>query len=262
MSDEIDLDEAAMSEHGVTADDVKRLLDTFGPEPLHDDLIPYLVENGGTFGGPGLYHPLVHDPFYNEHLNRQHNRMYLHKKEAIERAIAEGNWGSFIFLHEKPYRFDALTEMLYTHGVTDPKIVWPMISNVWTNIENVHENYDGWREVWDIDIPNRLELVMEDVEREAYAALPETIPVFRGVSHPDAVEGLSWTTDRKKAEWFAYRETGRKGAERALLAVGVAQKKDVLAHLLGRNESEIVVLPELVTIEKTMRLPVRKPKRG
>ncbi len=225
---------------------VDELREWFAPEPLHPDLAARVIERHGY---TGIYHPLVHEPFHAPALNKHSNRMYQHKLEAVAKAIATGDWSSFIFLHERPYRLDALMTIVSEHGVTDGTAVWPLISDVWADSENIFQNFTAWRELWSLPLPQR-ELTMTDDERAALAALPDTIPVYRGVRHRKAVKGLSWTTDRAKAQWFAKRFSGG----RSRLASGVVKKSDVLAHLLGRNESEIVVLPEHVAKLKSIEL--------
>jgi hypothetical protein len=58
------------------------------------------------------------------------------------------------------------------------------------------------------------------------------------------VRGLSWTADKKKAEWFAGRFPTLN--DKGFVASGWVRKDDVLAHFIGRQESEIVVLPDKV----------------
>jgi hypothetical protein len=223
-----------------TQEDIANLQDMFAPEELHADLVPYLSQ--GRLG-QGLFHPLVHDPMYSEIKNKLTNRMYLQKTAAIQRAVEEGKWSSYIFLHERPYRLDALEKVLYEHNVDDPETVWSLIGSVWVDSENIHQNFDTWCDIWMINVDLRPDYVMDDDERAAFAALPEMIDIFRGVSHKDALEGLSWTTSREKAEWFAHRASRIQGG-RPILASAKVHKTDVLAHFLGRNELEIVVMPE------------------
>jgi hypothetical protein len=222
--------------------DTAFLDDLFGEEPLHEDLVPYLSD---WRRGKAIWHPLVHEPMYHEIQNKMYNRMYLSKTAALKKAIEDKKWGSYIFIHERPYRFDALIEVIYDHKERNPEVVWPLIASVWTDSENINQNYDDWVELWDILPERRIELVMEDDERAAYDFLPDVIEVFRGVGHGDAAEGLSWTTNRDKAEWFARRFPGMEGRT-PLMVSGTVSKADVLAHFLGRNEFEIVVFPDRV----------------
>jgi hypothetical protein len=232
------------------------LMDMFAPEPLNEELVPFLAQ--GRLG-QGIYHPLIHDPFYQEAMNKRINAMFKHKTEAVAKAIEEGRWASMLFLHERPYRLEALEEILYTHEIDDPEIVWPLIASVWTDSENINQNLDQWLEVWDSSIPRRFELVMDEEERAALAALPETFEIYRGMGAEEAADGMSWTTDKVKATWFAHRFSGLT-EHMPYLATATVAKANVLAHFLGRNESEIVVLPENVEgmVVKRLRKKVRK----
>jgi hypothetical protein len=237
---------ARLAGEAMTENDIHELAEWFAPEPLHPDLAARVIERHGH---TGIYHELIHEPFHVPALNKHSNRMYEHKLKALAEAIAAGDWSSFIFMHERPYRLDALMKVLYEHGVTDGTVVWPLVSDAWADSENVFQNFDAWRELWSLPVPHRA-LTMTDDELAALAALPNEIQVYRGVRHRKAVKGLSWTTDRDKAQWFAKRFSG--GTPR--LVSGVVKKSDVLAHLLGRNESEIVVLPEHVQKLKSIEL--------
>lgn len=241
----------------ITEKDVQAALDMFAPEPLHPDLIPYLQDRNGR---QVLVHPLVFDPFYFEPMNRHKNLMYTHKKAALAKAAAEGEWHRYTFLHEKPFRLDAVLDVLHQYEVSDPEIVWPLVGDVWTNVENIHEDYSSWYDVWNLsDSDNinpieRRELAMDEDERAAFAALPDALTIYRGTGHPDAIEeGFSWTLDRKKAIWFAKRYSHDLDRIPSL-GTGTIGKSDVIAHFLGRNESEIVVLPNMVNDVKITKV--------
>ena len=82
--------------------------------------------------------------------------------------------------------------------------------------------------------------LMTETERRRLAELEETVTVYRGVTPYNAmnVKALSWTLDKKKAEWFAHR-FGEKGT----VYTAQIKKGDILAVFTGRNESEVVLNP-------------------
>ena len=88
---------------------------------------------------------------------------------------------------------------------------------------------------------------MDPKERHALNAMPKVFTVYRGVAHVEASRGMSWTIDREKALWFARRFAGDDKRTPLLITANV-RRIDVMAHYLGRNESEIVVMPEHVEI--------------
>jgi ribosomal protein L22 len=107
-----------------------------------------------------------------------------------------------------------------------------------------------WLEIWREPCSKRYRAMCRS-ERVRLAKLPEIVTVWRGVSHKDAVEGLSWTLRRDKAEWFARRSAHGK---KPLLAKGSIIKSAVFAYFSGRKEAEIVLDPEEVQGEGIERL--------
>lgn len=92
----------------------------------------------------------------------------------------------------------------------------------------------------------------DDEERASMAAFPDRIEVYRGtsgISVAKARVGMSWTTDKGAAAWFA----NRFGGDPLVLRAEV-RKADVLAHFA--YESEVVVRPRRVS--KVVEVPVAK----
>jgi hypothetical protein len=90
---------------------------------------------------------------------------------------------------------------------------------------------------------------MNDAERAALAAMPDTIEIWRGCGHPAGVHGMSWTVNREKAIWFSHyaggpRRTGMNDKHSPLVVHGFCPKAEVLAYFEARKESEIVVNPK------------------
>ncbi|MBV8324661.1 MAG: hypothetical protein JO049_28800, partial [Hyphomicrobiales bacterium] len=112
-----------------------------------------------------------------------------------------------------------------------------MVGNVWTDSENVFQNIGEWKRVWSHN-PALREFCMEEGEREALAALPDGLTVWRGTARQRSIRGLSWTLDRDKAIWFAKRFPMRRRAPR--LVEGFVHKRHVLAYFWERKEKEIV----------------------
>jgi hypothetical protein len=216
-------------------------------EPLDPDLMPYIVHN--TFG-QFVAHPLIHSPLL---IPGNLNALYRQKTAALAKARAACDWHSFIMIHERPYRLDALQEILNDADDLTPGEYWGLIRQVWTDSENIWQNYDLWVEVWQSGMPFR-EDVMQEPDQAAYKALPDIVPVWRGVSREDGAAGMSWSTDKTKAEWFAYRFSSMDG-RLPFLVEGQVQKTDILAYFTGRGESEVVALPEAVEDIKLEMLP-------
>jgi hypothetical protein len=230
----------------------ERLMDTFGPEDLHPDLVPHVSERG-TF--MVLSHPLVLYVMYTPALNKIINRSYAVKKAAVEDAIKSETWNTYVFLHERPYRFDALQEVMNLAGwwdLYDEPELWKLIGSVWTDSENIWQQLEQWREIWQIDCsPSSRAHAMDEDEQATLAALPETFTVWRGATHKGVADGLSWTPDKAKAIWFA-RRYAHPVEHPSHLAEGTVSKSDVLACFSRENET--VILPEFIRDIKVTRL--------
>ena len=98
---------------------------------------------------------------------------------------------------------------------------------------------------------------MDEEEQNLLKAMPVSFPIWRGAGHPFPESGLSWTTDRQKAIWFAKRNHQSKPHHGAHLAKGIVQKKNVLAYFVGRGEKEIVILPENVMKVEVKRIRIK-----
>lgn len=209
----------------------------FGPlEDLHEDLVPHLRE--GVLG-PMVHHPLVVEILARPELYSHLNRQYLKKREVLAEALQEQNWGSYIFLHERPYRFDALLKI--ADAVASEQDFWDLVSTVWTDSENIWENHKAWVRLWTSRANPHL--AMEAKERDKLARLPETVTIWRGFNHPKGRLGLSWTLSESKARWFANRFS--KGRTPTVIR-GEVGKTDILAYFANRGEQEIVVVPKTV----------------
>lgn len=196
-------------------------------EPLHPDLEECLVMTG--FGR------MVHHPLVIEHAPRPAlvNVRYEAKRQALLEAMREGEWSRVIWLHERPYRLDAFMQI---EDDLDDDEYWSLLADIWIDSENIWQNTDQWRQLFE---SRRSGSPMTDEEEAALAAMPDPIPVYRGGVEDANEYGLSWTTDRERAEWFAVRMTA--DDEVGVVLEGMVAKKDVAAYFTGRGENEIVV---------------------
>lgn len=222
--------------------------------PLHDDLLPFVSHEGPL--GYMVKHPYV-VTFMNDLTAAKHiNALYFQKKTQVENAYIAKNWFHYVRLHERAFRVHALEKSIDA-GLTGPDY-WEIIRYVWIDSESIHQTIDLWKELWKSDIPDRIRHVMNDAEQDAYASLPDKVEIYRGYLGAAAVNGMSWTTDRDKAVWFARRFSSFI-KEPMFVASGVISKTNILAYLLGRSEEEIVAVPEDIENIKVTKL--RRTKR-
>ena len=206
-------------------------------EDLHPDLKPWIVPM--SFGGMMLKHPLGVQSLPPRRDDAQANERYRYKLAALEQAEQTGDWETYIWLHERPHRVEALQAIASNlHG----REYWEMVSHVWSDSENIWQHRRAWRKVWLSQEPER-HTVMDDEEREHLAGLPDGLTIYRGVHLRSAMHGLSWTLDRTRAEWFAdYRRIKKRNP---MLLQTMVSKSEVVAYFAGRSEQEIVVHPNV-----------------
>lgn len=236
---------------------------------LHPDLAAVVRQH--PFFGRIIDHPLVRIMPYLDvplpyasgdgnflNMTELANASLAEKRSALERAESERDWRSYAFLHERPYRLDALRDLI-DRGRAQLGELWPVVGHVWADSENIYESLDEWVELWRTNC-RRKRTVMRKEDRELFRGLPDTITVYRGVNCSDEWEGveaiesgLSWTLSRKKAIWFARRGTGL-----PYIAAASVQKRHCFAFFSERKEQEIVVDPDWTTTLEFAKFPGRK----
>lgn len=196
-------------------------------EPLHPDLLPYYEEEGAL--GPQLRHPLVYQvPFFT---NGMANAYYKQKVKAVEDALAEKNYSKVVYLHERPYRIQAFLDVMDFMEDAD---YWKLLGSIWTDTENSWQNFEMWNELLRSQRPERNNL-MDEEELSRLASLPDAVIVYRGCVAGVNENGLSWTLDRTKAEFFANRFS-----KKGIVLERTINKDEIIAVFLGRNESEVI----------------------
>lgn len=196
-------------------------------EPLHADLAPYMEQS--DIGWAMLRHPLVYQvPFFS---NGSANAYYEQKRNAVEKAIGDKNYKQFVWLHERPYRVEAFTKIADKLSDTD---YWRLLSDVWIDTENQYAHLKEWKRLLASKRPNRHYMMNEDEDNILRALAPE-VTIYRGCQKGINEDGLSWTLDKSKAEFFANR-FGKKG----IILERTVSKNDIVAVLTGRGESEVI----------------------
>ena len=71
--------------------------------------------------------------------------------------------------------------------------------------------------------------------------LTNGITVYRGVNQGGKPSGLSWTTDKEKAEWFANRWSNFGVKDGEVYVMLITDPSCVLAYFSDRNESEVII---------------------
>lgn len=170
--------------------------------------------------------------------NLQRWREYISKK--IDRA--DDVIAVYIMLN-KTY---GLTFLKYAKQYLSAKDLSEILADAWIRSEN--PNMDA--NVTKSELAAMFEqadkaALMTDEELKRLSALDDIITIYRGVTPYNAknVRALSWTTDIKKAEWFA----NRFGQSGTVYKTQISKAK-VLAYFTSRGESEIIVNPKELKI--------------
>jgi len=207
-------------------------------EPLIDELVPYVDKS--TFGTI-IHHPLLIELFFDPRKSALVNERYRHKKKLREEYLAQKKWDSYIFLHERPYRIQALQRAM-SYGPTNAA---DLVRTWWVDSENIWQNKRAWRSIWSqLGSPRD---VMDANERTVFEWMPETVTIHRGVRHRTHwPKGMSWTRDKERAVWFAHRHSAS-GQVPTVLSAEVPKSR-ILAFINARSEEEVVVLPRYVRV--------------
>ena len=166
-------------------------------EPLRKQLRQYLETDGAL--GCMIRHPLIFSVPHHEGFNALVNAGYEQKLEQVRAAWANGDWSSYVWLHERPYRLRALFDL--QDIPTDDW--WNLVGKVWMDSENIRQNQDEWDEILRLG-QGETHAMMTDDERAELEAMDDEFVIFQGHT-AERDDGWSWTTSRQKALWFARR---------------------------------------------------------
>lgn len=166
------------------------------------------------------------------------------KVEAWNRYIDSGDIATAVtVLVERPFRLYKFLDWVNTAGDTiDPATFVETVRDLWIDSEFPHVNYHVWRGLWrkvfDSAHHHDIYTISELNQREM---LDEPFTIYRGVAVNEDPPGLSWTTDRDRAEWFARRWQGMGGGSPRVYSreVDIMQ---VVGPLHQRGEAEFILL--------------------
>jgi len=235
-------------------EDLKKHFDLGEAEELHSDLIEHIDQAGPL--GAFLKHPIIFFAHYDEIFNAHINKMYIQKKKQTTKALKEKNWNRWIWFHERPYRLDAFMTICKD---MKPKDYWPLLKETWIDSEFPGINKEIWLQLFTRKYSDRRKLMSSKERRVLSDLSTNDIDIFRGYYGDEYQEGISWTLSYDKASWFAKRFAGKNTPDEPmeaepLVAEAVCNKKDILAYFNNKDESEIIIDPETVTIRRAQAI--------
>lgn len=207
-------------------------------DSLHPELQKFLCRRTGF--GDVLQHPLVYCLFVSQPMYGVLNAQYEAKTKHLADRAEAGDWMSYVFLYERPYR---LTAFLTIHRKLTDEMYWGLLGDIWVDSENIWQYKEMWGIVLDTQRGGREAIMSSDEDRARLAELKasEGIVAYRGTNGKGTRRGLSWTIDREKAEWFSKRLC--RTSDRPRVYSATFRGDDIIAYFGGRRESEIVVTP-------------------
>jgi hypothetical protein len=238
---------------------------------LHPELTPHVMQ---APLGRGIYHPLVFvrgidHPFFLQPIEgctnwiEYANYCLAQKQAMIGQAVAERDWHTYIFAHERPHRFDAIRTII-AEGHASIDDLWTVIGDAWSDSENIWKFSNDWLMLWQTKSRKR-HLVMDKEDLAVWRSLPDRLTIYRGVgsendwdAEEECIWGLSWSLDRQQAVWFAHRSAS--GRKCPFIATASIRKRHCFAYFDGRKESEIVVNPAKLPLRFDLKKLRRKNK--
>lgn len=251
--------------------EIEKLLHEYPNVELDSELQDCVDKDDGPFWT--LKHPLYYQVPYAPTLNGLINKGFASKKEMLKEKIEKKDLEGVIWLHERPYRLHALVTywqeclgmpLLGIGALADWRIsLAKAINQVWVDSENIWQNYVQWMDILEICEAPALQAVVDDDDKQTFADLPERLTVYRGgrIDWDDMMDSMppfSWTLDKEKARWFAYRFEWKPDQH---MITAEIDKDDVYFYTDERGEQEIVANPEGLEIKtiENMNLPEESP---
>lgn len=221
-----------MTEENEKVKQMQDFLDRHPSEDLDPELEMYkTTENGITM----IRHPLVYSIMHHDFLNHMFNESLKHKKNAVKVYLREKEYGSYIFIHERPWRLQAFLDI---QDKLSNHTYWRLLGSIWTDSENIWQNLGIWKHL----LQSKRKFSHNFMTKECQAALkklPNNLLIYRGCT-PKNEKGLSWTLDEEKATWFATRFNK---IDSKVISKTIT-KGDIFAYIEDRGEKEIILKPK------------------
>ena len=138
--------------------------------------------------------------------------------------------------------YEILPLLLDMQTEVDQEAWLHMIGEHWPDFDNVSQHaFELSMNIPSGNIPE----MMDVGERKALAALPDVVTIYRGCDRA-STDGLCWTLDKSIAERFLQFDRYRRADP--VIVTATVHRADITAIKLGRNEQEVIVMPDAVTI--------------
>lgn len=194
---------------------------------------------------------IISHPYSNSGLTAIYENGNMEMVNIVEDKKAAKRFRQFIF--DKIDQAESISR-IYILLNTPYKMLWFNLINEYLD----EKDYAWWlKEVWitsenpngDVNVPlsevkkwfkkaNKKYLMSKD-EMDIYNAIPDTVTVYRGVSKNRNPNGLSYSIEKEKAEWFQKRFADEKNP--GFLIEKKVKKEDIFCFFGNGGEAEVVV---------------------
>lgn len=168
-------------------------------------------------------------------------------------CLRDRNYTGYLLTFDSHQRLEPFLKL---QGALSDEDYWRLLREVWLGVEVVLPDVKVWRKLWTARAPQP-DTVMTRQERDRLAAQPSRLTLFRGFTHGRGARGWSWTLTESKARWFAEHANGSRRQHlagmqsgRPQVAIGLCERRDVLALFEERNEDEVVIDPSRIKVVK------------
>lgn len=218
-------------------------------EELHPNLVEYVHDDEGI---THIDHPLIKD-LYNPGMNAYINDQYERKRMLSEELMQKGKYDAVLNLVHHTWRLRVFGEFISPR--LTPKQYYQMLAAEWMHCENIWQYQDLLKDLLQRD-PKSQKHMMSKRGRKILASLPDTVTIYRGATERNR-ESLSWTLDKKIAEFFVSRYSALHEYQgvSGRVYTGVCKKPDIIALLLARREQEVIIDPDNVRYDQETYTP-------
>lgn len=128
--------------------------------------------------------------------------------------------------------------------LTEPEDIAAGVASAWTMCEWPEQavDQDLWSMLYAYAVEDLVDSYLHDDDIRGRDDLPEQVTLWRGAIE-DRRLGMSWTGDRKRAEWFAHRFDGMTDKVGKVYQVTVDRELILARFEEGRGEDEYVLDP-------------------
>src|SRR5690625_112443 len=165
------------------------------------------------------------------------------KREIKNLALQKDDIFSILMWADSFSRMQAF--LLFKDQIEDTALYWKALREAYQNSDNLYHLKYEVSECFLSNKPHKDQLMNEE-ELALLSSLPDQLKIYRGmtVSEADSKEyGISWTLDKKVAEFFAFtygRNLETNDQDKTVVSLDI-HKDQIQAIFNGRNEKEIII---------------------